>query len=84
MSEEVVKFIFANQAEVDAAYAKNYTGTLCRAQIDMTVANGRIFTREWTPYAWKVKEIRGPAQRQMKDTWLTSPYIPRLTPKELP
>ncbi len=82
-------FIFTNQAQVDYAYAQDWSGTFTRAELARYREAGALFVHEFRPYIWKIAAILANApftapERKMKDTWLTAPYTPRLQPKRLP
>lgn len=80
---DITRFQFRDMAEVrralNVATAENWSGTFSPEQLRHEIERGTVLTSEFAPYVWKVNKIRG-QMRIIPNTWLTSPYTPRIAP----
>jgi hypothetical protein len=90
-SYNCVPFTFTTQDQVDFAMSRDWDGSFsCRQIHEYIEVHGTAIGLRGNPYTWKVDAIfdaTGGAPKPISkspDTWLRRPYIPLVTPLELP
>jgi hypothetical protein len=86
----ILPFYFRDIAEVLAAIDQNFSGSLQPEQLIHWLAKSAdgipsdLTFKLWNVYKWKVDLLRKSNSLKMRDTWLTKPYEPRVTARNLP